>query len=161
MKHEILLYINTLLLFVILVAVIVYFYSSKNNYEVIDGTNKSTLKLGNRDLNKVIHLNNFGGGVVKFELGTQIGVIELISNDSGIVQIDFTGTFKIIEVGNNVSPAVDYRLAPAADNTQTYMNFADQAQEVSGRFKNFAFKFFCDQTGIFCVGTVEDLVSLS
>ena len=89
MKHEILLYINTFLLFVILLVLIVYFYSSKSNYEVIDGTNKSTLKIGNRDLNKVIHLNNFGGGVVKFELGTQVGVIELISNDSSIIQIDF------------------------------------------------------------------------
>lgn len=161
MKHEILLYINTLLLFFILLVLIVYFYSSKSNYEVIDGTNKSTLKIGNRDLNKVIHLNNFGGGVVKFELGTQVGVIELISNDSSIIQIDFTGTFKIIEVGNSATPAADYRLAPAASNTQTYMNLTDQTQEVSGRFKNFVFKFFCDQTGIFCVGTVEDLVSLS
>ena len=49
MKHEILLYINTLLLFFILLVLIVYFYSSKSNYEVIDGTNKSTLKIGNRD----------------------------------------------------------------------------------------------------------------
>lgn len=162
MKHEILLYINTLVLFVILITVILfYFYSSKDNYVIVDGTKKNTLELGNNDLNKIIHLNNFNGGVVTFKEGMKKGIIELISNDSGNITIKFTGTFKFIEVGNDVSTDTNYRLAPQASNPQTYLNFVDQTQVVSGNFKNFSFKFFCDEIGIFSVGTVENILSLT